>query len=138
MQKRLLLATGIIASSLILTTTTLAANTNNNNINNGNSFKFHQEKGRGAFGTITSVSGNTITITTRERGNESEVTKTVTVSSDTKYTKDRETTISLSDLANGQKVMIRGTTDNSGNITATMINVETKVPKFKGPSRAQK
>ena len=93
--------------------------------------EFGKHENRGAMGTIASINGNIITITTRERGNETELTKTVTVSSDTKYTKDRTAT-NLSDLAVGQMIMVQGTKDTSGNITANSINIETKIPEFKG------
>ncbi|MFA5080807.1 MAG: DUF5666 domain-containing protein, partial [Candidatus Paceibacterota bacterium] len=92
-------------------------------------------KERGSMGAIASINGSTFTITTRERGSGTEVTKTITVSSDTKYTKDRDTVITLSDLATGQKVMIEGTKDSSGNITATSVNVVTKAPEFREPHK---
>jgi len=94
--------------------------------------EFGKHEDKGAMGTIASISGNTITITTRGRGNETETTKTVTVTSDTKYTKDRDTAIALSDLVTGQMIMTQGTKDTSGNITASSINIETKIPEFKG------
>ncbi|MFA6252311.1 MAG: hypothetical protein WCX74_02845, partial [Candidatus Paceibacterota bacterium] len=109
MQKKLMLAVGIAASSLILAaTTTLAAQNTTNNNPNGNRFGLHQRENQGVIGTISAISGNTLTVTTRERGSETDVTKTITVSSDTKFTKDRDTTIALSDLAIGQKVMVHG------------------------------
>ncbi|MCK9393904.1 hypothetical protein M0Q03_03825, partial [bacterium] len=71
MQKKLMLITGLVASSLILSATAIAASdTNNNKEQNSN---FHQQRNnRGTMGTITSINGNTFTITTRERGDETE------------------------------------------------------------------
>jgi hypothetical protein len=131
MQKKLMVMTGIVATSLIFSATAFAAS-NTVNSNTQKMTGIHQNRKIPiAMGSILSISGNTITITTRERGSETETTKTVTVTSDTKYTKDRDTAATISDLLAGQRVMVQGTKDSSGNITATAVDIETKAPEFK-------
>ncbi len=73
-----------------------------------------QRPGGFATGTVTKVSGDTITVSTFNGG-----TATITVSSSTKITKTQATTVSH--LAKGQRIIVIGTTDSDGSITATAI-----------------
>ncbi len=68
---------------------------------------------RGANGTITSINGNTLTLTT------SQGQATVIISSNT--TIEKTVVGAVSDLTQGNFVTISGTTDSSGNIDATSI-----------------
>ncbi len=68
---------------------------------------------RGAFGTVTKIDGNTLTLTTAQGQ------VTVKVSSNTSIQK---TTIgTLSDLNEGQSLTVIGRQDTNGNITATSL-----------------
>jgi hypothetical protein len=73
--------------------------------------------GGGPGGTISAISGNTITI---KHGDN--VTTTVTVSDSTVYTEAGKK-ISLSDLAVGERVNVRTTKATDGTVTVTAIDV---------------
>ena len=70
----------------------------------------------GTIGTVKSVDGNTITITTANGG-----TATVTIGSSTTVTKSE--TGSVSDITPGENIVVRGTTGTDGTTTAQSINV---------------
>jgi Domain of unknown function (DUF5666) len=70
----------------------------------------------GAFGSLTKIDGNTLTLTTAQGQ------VTVYVGSDTSIQKT--TTGTLSDLHEGQSLTVTGNQDASGNITATSIMVQ--------------
>lgn len=78
-------------------------------------------KNRGIRGTITSINGTTLTITSKmnEPNNGTGVTYTVDAAN-AKITKNGET-ISISNLSVGDTLIIKGTV-NGSNITATTIN----------------
>jgi ABC-type Fe3+-hydroxamate transport system substrate-binding protein len=72
--------------------------------------------GRGdvTSGTVTSVDGDTITVTLADGS-----TVTVTTSADTTVTTTTEATVA--DLAAGEEIVVSGTKDDAGNVTATSI-----------------
>jgi hypothetical protein len=72
-------------------------------------------RGDFALGTVTKVSGTTITIKTDDGSST-----TVTTSSSTTITKTR--TSSVKALRVGQSVVVRGTTSSDGTVTASMIS----------------
>jgi hypothetical protein len=65
-------------------------------------------------GTITSIDGDTVTLKTTDGS-----TVKVTTSGTTTVTKSDTATVS--DLAKGETVTVVGTTDSSGNVTATTV-----------------
>jgi hypothetical protein len=77
----------------------------------------------GAYGTLTKIDGNTLTLTTTQGP------VTVYVGSDT--TIQKTVTGTLSDLNEGQSLIVMGTDDESGNITATSIVIQ---PQGQGAS----
>ncbi len=70
----------------------------------------------GTVGTVKSVDGNTITISTPNGG-----TVTVTVNGSTTVTKTE--TGSISDVTPGENIIVRGTTGSDGTTTADQITV---------------
>jgi ABC-type Fe3+-hydroxamate transport system substrate-binding protein len=72
--------------------------------------------GRGDFtsGTVTSVDGDVVTITLQDGS-----TVTISTTADTTVTKTVDATVS--DLAAGEEIVVTGTKDASGNVTATSI-----------------
>lgn len=82
--------------------------------------------GNATIGTVTSVSGSTVTITTANGR-----TVKVTAGSGTKVTVSK--TGKVSDLASGDSVVVRGTADSNGNVTADSISQGS----FGGIRRAQ-
>lgn len=70
--------------------------------------------GNATAGTVTSVDGNTITLKTLDGR-----TVTITAGSATKVTVN--TSGSVSDLASGDTVVVQGTTNSDGNVTADSI-----------------
>lgn len=87
-------------------------------------------RGFGGFttGTIVSVSGNTVVL---KEANGTQVT--VTTSGTTSVTKSSKA--SVSDLAAGDTIRVIGTTDSSGNVTATTIT-EGDLTALPGGARA--
>jgi hypothetical protein len=79
-------------------------------------FHGHGRGGRGAAGTIDSVNGSTITLTTR---NGRKVT--VTAAPDVVVTVRSQGTVA--DLKAGQTIVVAGRVGNDGTITASRINV---------------
>ncbi len=75
----------------------------------------------GVFGTLDSISGNILTLT----DTQGEQVK-VTVTAETMIYKT--VTGSIEDLQAGIDVMVRGETDESGNVTAASIMISNKVP----------
>ncbi len=78
-------------------------------------------------GTVTAVSGSTVTV---QRGgpNASGATSTVTVTSSTVYLiggPDQLKKGSLSDVQAGMRIHVEGNADSSGNITALVVRAET-------------
>lgn len=90
----------------------------------GTSSAMHDHRGPGVFGTIASISGNTITVTSKGMGtNTTETTYTVdATSAKVMIGKDGSApaTGALSDLKVGDTVSIRGTVSGT-NVTATDI-----------------
>ena len=72
--------------------------------------------GRGLGGTVASVNGNSIVLTT---GDNSQTT--VTVTPDTRYAK--RVSVDVSVIAAGQCLAARGAKDNSGAVQATSVSV---------------
>jgi ABC-type Fe3+-hydroxamate transport system substrate-binding protein len=79
--------------------------------------------GRGdvTSGTVTSIDGSTITVTLQDGS-----TVTVTTTADTTVTKTTDATVA--DLAAGEDVVIAGTKDDSGTVTATSITQGARFP----------
>jgi hypothetical protein len=73
--------------------------------------------GRGNLtsGTVTSVDGDVVTISLQDGS-----TVTVTTTADTTVTKTVDATVG--DLTAGEEVVVSGTKDDSGNVTATSIS----------------
>ncbi len=67
------------------------------------------------IGTINSISGNTIVLNTKSRGQQ-----TVTVSGNTKYVNIKEQSITLTDLKVGERIRVKGVWDKN---TKTMVEV---------------
>ena len=78
-------------------------------------FAFGGGAGAGTFGTVSSVSGNTLYVT-EASGNAIKVT----VSSATKLTKNQS--VSKSSVRPGDSVVIQGATNSSGTIAATSVS----------------
>jgi len=82
----------------------------------------------GVMGTVSAISGTTITLTAKQPGSDTDVVYTVDASSATvkKFTKGdaagkpSETTIAVGGIATGDKLMVKGTVSGT-NITATEI-----------------
>ncbi|MBV8927780.1 MAG: hypothetical protein JO152_01475 [Mycobacteriaceae bacterium] len=77
------------------------------------------QNGRGVLGTVASVNGNTIVVTTA--GNPTNVTVTPT----TTYAKRTDSTTQA--IAQGKCIAARGTNDNSGALQATAITLRPAV-----------
>jgi hypothetical protein len=71
--------------------------------------------GGGAFGTVKSIDGNTLVLTT----NQSDVT--VTLSDTTRI--EKTTDVSTADLQVGQNVTVAGQRDSNGNVTASQVTI---------------
>jgi len=82
----------------------------------GNQEKPTDGRSPGSGGTIESINGDTLTISTNQN-------EQITVTIDSNTTVQKTVTGSTADLAIGDSVMIAGTTDSSGNITATEISI---------------
>lgn len=81
---------------------------------------------RGGGGTVTAVSGNTITVAAGAP-DATGATTTITVTTDTIYMlggPDKATTGSLADVKTGSRVHAEGATDSNGNVTAVLVRVE--------------
>jgi hypothetical protein len=77
-------------------------------------------KRRGVFfGTISAVSGSTITLSTIERG-----TQTITVSPSTKYVNQKGNTTTLPEIKVGDKIRIRGLWDKTNNTITEVAEVK--------------
>jgi len=81
--------------------------------------------GGGVAGTIKSIDGNTVQVSTAQN------VTTVTLSGTT--TVLQTTTAAASDLQVGQQVTVRGQRDTAGNVTATSITVVPAGATFGGP-----
>jgi hypothetical protein len=81
--------------------------------------------GRATIGTVASVGGNSITLTT---ANNEQATVTVTVTPDTRYAK--RSTADPSVIAAGQCLVARGAKASDGSLQATSVNVR---PSNSGP-----
>ncbi len=85
--------------------------------------------GRGVRGTVESVDGSTITLTT-----EDDETVTVTTSDDTEVSVTVE--LELSDLAEGDTVSVQGETGDDGSVAASVIrrgDLDSMPGGFAGP-----
>ena len=71
--------------------------------------------GRGSFGQIKSIDGNTVTLSTPQNVVTIKLTDTTTVQKAIVGTRE--------DLAVGEQIMVRGDRDASGNITAVTIQI---------------
>lgn len=98
----------------------------------------------GAFGTVSAVNGSSFTVTEPvgppNADSSAVTTKTVTVTTDsnTTYSKDRVAGTSA-DVVVGTHVMVVGTLDsNTNTVTATKVDVMTKVPDFKSGTNGKK
>jgi hypothetical protein len=81
----------------------------------------HQRLANAAFGTVASVNGNTITLTRKTKTGTSTVTAVTTGTTTYKKNGVADT---ASDITVGQRVVVMGTKDTSGNITAaTSVNI---------------
>ncbi|MFC4242094.1 DUF5666 domain-containing protein [Gryllotalpicola reticulitermitis] len=76
-------------------------------------------------GKVTAVSGSTITVDALDFQTQKTSAKTVTVGSSTKYTESESATSSA--LTVGKCVVARGSSDDSGNVTATSIAISAPV-----------
>jgi hypothetical protein len=83
-------------------------------------FNTDPEQGGGASGTIAAISGDTFTLSTRQGR--------VTVNVPVNTSIQKEIAGSIADLQAGQFLMIDGTTDSNGNMTATSITVRPREP----------
>ena len=81
--------------------------------------------GGGVAGTIKSISGDTIQVSTAQN------VTTVTLSGATTILKS--VTATASDLQVGQQITVRGQRDSSGNVTATSIQLVPAGTTFGGP-----
>jgi len=112
-----------LAASLTLVLPVLAATSVAGGQGWGGSGGMHRGSGMGVFGTVSAVSGNTLTVTEKMRPNETSTVATVyTVdASSAKIYKDSATsTVSISSIATGDTVMVQGAVSGS-NVTATVI-----------------
>jgi hypothetical protein len=83
------------------------------------------------LGKVTVVNGSSFTVQVTNRIREPQKTATTTVftvntSAATVFTKDGKTA-ALSDVATGETVMVAGTVDTLKNVTATSVNITTKI-----------
>jgi Domain of unknown function (DUF5666) len=76
-------------------------------------------RGRGLRGTVASVSGNTIVVTTASDGGTAPTT--VDVNADTRYMK--RAVVNAQAITQGECIAARGSKDGSGTLQATMINL---------------
>ena len=74
-----------------------------------------------ASGKVTSISGGTLTIAARQFNQSSTSTKTITVTSSTKITTEAATT--ASSVRVGKCVSAEGSTDSTGAVTATRVQI---------------
>ena len=77
--------------------------------------------GGGTFGTIKSINGNTIVVTTAQNTDV-----TVTLSDSTRI--EKTTQGATTDLQTGDQVTVGGERDSNGNVTATQITIIPAVP----------
>ena len=74
-------------------------------------------QGRGTFGAIKDVSGNTINLSTANAAVK------VTVTDQTTIQRTVQQPIKISDLQSGENIVVTGDQDSQGNITARSINI---------------
>jgi hypothetical protein len=109
---------GTLASSMV--TNSAAAGTGMSGSTNGGMGRGMGMLGRmGAGMTISAINGNTITVS--GRGSQS-MTVTVTAATTTTYTRAGKS-ITLADLAKGDRIAVRGTRSAQNAVTATAIQV---------------
>jgi hypothetical protein len=107
------------------------ASTSQNSAGGGNGSFFRTGGQRPVFGTVASVSGDTITVNDQRTGS----TETVTVNSSTTYSDGSGSgaSVNLASIASGTSIAAMGTTDSSGNVTsATRIIVNPQFHGFSG------
>jgi hypothetical protein len=83
------------------------------------------------MGKVTAVNGSSFTVQVTNRIREPQKSATTTVftvntSAATIFTKDGKTAV-LADVATGETVMVAGTVDTLKNVTATSVNITTKI-----------
>ena len=82
---------------------------------------FTKKTANAAFGKITSINGSTITLTRKTKTGD--ISVTVGTNSSTTYKQNGQPD-TVSDLAVGQRVVVMGVKDSSGNIAdATSVNI---------------
>jgi hypothetical protein len=87
---------------------------------------FASRIGGGGIGDVTAVSDTSITITPRSRGGTATADKTYTINSSTNIS-DNGSTVTASDIAVGDKVLVTTSTDDTSTATAITVN-----PSFGG------
>lgn len=89
--------------------------------------KMGMNKGNVAAGTVNSVGSASFVIQAKVKTGQMPALITINTGSNTVFKKNGKS-VSISDLANGQMVMVKGTRDaTSGVVTATRVNVVTKM-----------
>jgi hypothetical protein len=88
------------------------------------------------IGKVTAVNGSSFTVQATNRIREPQKTASTTVftvntSAATIFTKDGKTA-ALTDVATGETVMVAGTVDTLKNVTATSVNITTKITPPQG------
>ena len=91
---------------------------------------FGMRRGPGVGGTVTAINGTSFTIIMNGRGKKAvtstPITYTVNTDSNTIFIKDNVTS-TISDIVNGQRIMVAGTVDKTAlTVAATKINITTK------------
>jgi len=140
-KKALLTIGGAAAAGLLMaipafaaTTTPIQSGTNPSHFaGKGGFHKFKGAKGtqqpltNAVFGTIASLDGSTFTIT--RATHEATTTITVTTDASTTFKKNGQADIST-DLAVGQRIVVMGAKDSSGNVpVATSVNIMVRTPR---------
>ena len=122
---------GFIAGRLTAPKATTASSSATGGYSRGGGFGgggFRRSGGSLTFGTVTGVSGNTITMTS-----SSGATDTVNVSSSTTFFEPGGGSASLSSITSGEQIGVGGTNSNN-TITASRIIVNPQAPSGAGAS----
>lgn len=122
------IAGATVASTLLLAGTAFAATTNSGHWGPGMNGHIQGNMHPGVAGTVTAVSGSTITISSTSHGPRGQGTSAATQSTATTYMVDASNatvtksgaTSTVASIAVGDTVMVQGTV-NGTNVTATMI-----------------
>ena len=140
-KKKALAIGGVAAASLLMALPAFAATTTptqsgahpSHFAGKGGMHKFsgkggtHQPLTNATFGTVASVDGSTFTITRKTR--EATTTLTIGTDSSTTFKKNGQPDTST-DLAVGQRVVVMGTKDSTGNVAdATSVSIMVRGPR---------